>query len=358
MWTRAELKTRAKDNLRRYYWPALVISMICAFFGSGGKGAGTGVRVGANTSQEYNIDIIGNLSGDPGSIIDEITEGFGEIAGSINPIMISALLVSVFIGIVIGLALSIFVGPVIEVGKNRFYMESRLTGRAAGIDCLIWGFKNHYLNLVWTMFLRNLIVVLSTFFCIIPGIYFAYSYYMVPYILAENPDMKASDALQMSKDMMNGHKLNTWVLEVSFFGWWIVGAMACGVGTFLVIPYYDATIAELYAVLREGFSNYLNGFGAEPMGAGYGRGYTGYQNSGWHQPYDQPYNQPYDQPYQEMGKPSYGNDRQTGNMEQKSNERGGEVKRSEGGPGRGYYLNGEFHPYTEDELNQLEQNDK
>lgn len=129
-------------------------------------------------------------------------------------------------------------------------MESRLKGQTAGFGKLLWGFSRHYLNIVLTMFLRDLIIVGGTFLCVLPGLYFAYCYYMVPYILAENPEMKPMEALRLSKQMMEGHKMNTWLLEMSFFGWMFMGAMACGVGTFFVLPYYYATFAELYAVLR------------------------------------------------------------------------------------------------------------
>ena len=132
--------------------------------------------------------------------------------------------------LILALVLGIFVIPVIAVGHNRYYMESRLMGRSAGFGKLLWGFSRHYLNIVLTMFLRDLIIVGGTFLCVLPGLYFAYCYYMVPYILAENPEMKPMEALRLSKQMMEGHKMNTWLLEMSFFGWMFLGAMACGVG--------------------------------------------------------------------------------------------------------------------------------
>ena len=92
--------------------------------------------------------------------------------------------------LILALVLGIFVIPVIAVGHNRYYMESRLMGRSAGFGKLLWGFSRHYLNIVLTMFLRDLIIVGGTFLCVLPGLYFAYCYYMVPYILAENPEMK------------------------------------------------------------------------------------------------------------------------------------------------------------------------
>lgn len=188
-----------------------------------------------------------------------------------------AVVVIVIISVVIG----IFVQPLFEIGRNRFYMESRVTGQSAGIGKLFWGFSNGYLKLVGTQFLRSLITEGIVFLCMAPGlltlafnrflidwmgsavlmacgavvgtcfsIYFQYCYLMVPYILAENPDMKAREALRLSKEMMDGQKWNAFVLGLSFIGWQLLGTLLCGIGTFFVQPYVDATFAELYAVLR------------------------------------------------------------------------------------------------------------
>ena len=68
---------------------------------------------------------------------------------------------------------------------------------------------------------------------------------MVPYILAENPDMKTMEVLRLSKEMMDGQKWNAFVLGLSFLGWQLLGTLLCGIGTFFVQPYVDATFAEL-----------------------------------------------------------------------------------------------------------------
>lgn len=341
MWTRAELKLRAKSNLRKYFWPALAVSMINSLFNSnGGSSAGSGANAGANASQELNINVSEIINGDLGAVISDIPQAAEGIIESFDPVTTTILLVGVVIGLAVSLVLGVFVAPIVEVGKNRFYLESRQLGRAAGMECLIWGVKNHYLNIIWTMLIRGILVVLGTFFFVIPGIYLSYCYYMVPYILAENPDMRTSEALRMSKDMMQGHKLSTWVLSFSFIGWWILGALACGVGTFLVYPYYDATFAELYAVLRNPYTNYLNGFGDR-----------------YEEPYEQSYGQPYQQPYQNVYERPYEYTyEQSAKEETPAAEVRNETRRSDSGTVRGYYLNGEFHPYTEEELKELEKN--
>ena len=329
MWTRAELKLRAKSNLRKYFWPALAVSMINSLFNSnGGSSAGSGANAGANASQELNINVSEIINGDLGAVISDIPQAAEGIIESFDPVTTTILLVGVVIGLAVSLVLGVFVAPVVEVGKNRFYLESRQLGRASGMECLIWGFKNHYLNIIWTMLIRGILVVLGTFFFVIPGIYLSYCYYMVPYILAENPDMRTSDALRMSKDMMQGHKLSTWVLSFSFIGWWVLGALACGVGTFLVYPYYDATFAELYAVLRNPYTNYLGGFGKENT-------------------YENTYEYKYEQPT---------NTEPAANTQTSAPVDHAEADRSGGNAGRGYYLNGVFYPYTDEELKELEKN--
>ena len=408
MWTRAELKMRAKQNLSRYYGPALFVSFIANMFtssgggGSSSGGAAAGVNSGAGMGGDLNYQA--PLEGVEGieDIIAGVPGAVDSFVEALDPVAMSVIASIAVVAIVIGFVLITFVSPLFEVGKNRFYMESRATGYSVGIQELLWGFTHNYLNIVWTMFLKNMIVFLGTLCCVIPGVYLGYCYYMVPYILAENPDMRAGDVLRMSKEMMTGNKMNTLVLEVSFWGWWILGTLLCGVGGVLIQPYYDATFAELYAVLRQKFQYNLNGFGHSDIGydGGQGGAYQEYRDYGRDDYYSNNRSYEYNDDYyrngggtdvtQQQYVPSsernespgagqessgqrnaegggntdygyyQGTDAEHRSAEQNSpvvqEERGREVKRSEGGPGRGYYLNGVFYPYTDDELRQLEEN--
>jgi uncharacterized membrane protein len=85
----------------------------------------------------------------------------------------------------------------------------------------------------------------------IPAFIKYFSYRMTPWILADNPAIGYQRALKLSIDLTRGQKWSMFVLELSFLGWWILGALACGVGVFFVMPYYQATQAELYATLRQ-----------------------------------------------------------------------------------------------------------
>lgn len=278
-----------------------------------------------------------------------------------------------------------------------------MTGQSAGVGKIFWGFSNGYLKIVGTQFLRGLItesvvilasllgflVILfngvewigSVFWAVMicatigafVSVYFQYCYLMVPYILAENPDMKTMEVLRLSKEMMDGQKWNAFVLGLSFLGWQLLGTLLCGIGTFFVQPYVDATFAELYAVLRGPYSGRLNGFGGEPFvqnnvhyggqyvepdsvrdvgesgnygGYGfYGNGNGQNQNSApdsWSDVPQETYK--YNGPEQTINPSVSG--------QAAANDRVTDVKKSEGGPGRGYYLNGKFYPYTDDEKNE------
>ena len=426
MWTRAELKDRAKMCLSRYYWAAFLVSLIFAILsGFGGSNANT-QRITSYLEQNESgngqtdqsslipgeLGGDGSLSGNTGSdlasgieLVPGLGDAYGPGAGNAGSMVASNLFYRLFAGaviviVIISVVIGIFVQPLFEIGRNRFYMESRVTGQSAGIGKLFWGFSNGYLKLVGTQFLRGLItesvvilasllgflVILfngvewigSVFWAVMicatigafVSVYFQYCYLMVPYILAENPDMKTMEVLRLSKEMMDGQKWNAFVLGLSFLGWQLLGTLLCGIGTFFVQPYVDATFAELYAVLRGPYSGRLNGFGGEPFVQNYARyggqyvepdsvrdvgesgNYSGYgfygngngqnQNSApdsWSDVPKETYK--YNGPEQTINPSVSG--------QAAANDRGTDVKKSEGGPGRGYYLNGKFYSYTDDE---------
>ena len=81
------------------------------------------------------------------------------------------------------------------------------------------------MNVVLVMFLKNLFTSLWTLLFVIPGIVKHYEYLMIPYILAENPGMDRKEAFQISKRMMDGQKMETFILDLSFIGWILLSAI-------------------------------------------------------------------------------------------------------------------------------------
>ncbi|SFU70902.1 Uncharacterized membrane protein [Clostridium sp. DSM 8431] len=102
--------------------------------------------------------------------------------------------------------------------------------------------------------LVNLLVAIFTFLwsllLVVPGIIKGLSYSMSLYILADNPDMTAKEAFEESKTMMEGHKLELFVLILSFILWDILTVVTCGIASIYVAPYKVATFANYYNKLK------------------------------------------------------------------------------------------------------------
>lgn len=240
MLTRAELKSRAKACLRHYYWWAFLACLIAGLLG-GGNDMGN-FKFNASSSTKANSGAAGSYMGNT-------------IPDAVNPRLLigtlSIFLVVLLIICVVGFVWRTFVGSPIRVGCCRFFMESREKMESAGIGRLFHVFESgKYGNVVKTMFMRNLFIVLWTLLLVIPGIIKSYQYYLVPYIMQDDPRMNYRDALALSKDMMDGYKWNLFVLRLSFIGWEILGVLCCGIGMAFVIPYEEATFAEFYAERR------------------------------------------------------------------------------------------------------------
>lgn len=233
MWTREELKTRAKIGLKAYYWYGFLVCFVAALLGAGQASAGPQLSLRYNRAVNQQIE--------------QIFEDPSFVLGLLLIILSVSLLVMIF-----AICFSLFVSNVVTVGKCRYFSISTLEQRNAGFEELFAGFKRgRYMNIVKTQFFRDLYEFLWGLLFFIPGIIKHYEYYMVPYLLAEYPTMDRREVFRLSKVMMDGNKLDTWVLELSFIGWYLLGMLLCCMGGIFVHPYREATIAELYLKLRE-----------------------------------------------------------------------------------------------------------
>ena len=99
-------------------------------------------------------------------------------------------------------------------------------------------------------FLRGLYTFLWSLLFVIPGIIANYRYAMAAYILAEHPEMTASEAIQASKEMMKGNKWRMFCLSFSFIGWDILAALSFGIGHIILCPYVEAAAAAFYREVK------------------------------------------------------------------------------------------------------------
>lgn len=269
MWTRAIIKQEAKNSLRRFgYWMPLLITFLTGIITGG---MSTGGTTTSSLTTEYTTEYSGDLT--PAGFITFMDDFFGDFFYEIgaafenffsNPLIalttIFVIALAFTVGLVIAFGWSAFVsGPVI-VGKNRYFMEHRAFG--SRFERLFWAFKSgRYMNVVKIMFWKEVKTFLWSLLFVIPGIIKSYEYCMVPYILAENPQISCERAFELSRKMTKGEKWKIFVLDLSFIGWRILGVLCCCVGQVFVEPYYEATFAELYQIMREkahglGFSDY------------------------------------------------------------------------------------------------------
>jgi len=233
MWSRGELKQRAKNALRGTYWKAFIVSLVVSMIASGG-----GVGSSANFSNwDNSIGSQGNIGGFSGD--NDMLAMIAIIAGIVFLIII-----------IVASLIRVFLGYNLEVGGRRYFIQAAQGDVNMGY--LGYGFKkDRYINIIKAMLWKGFCNFLWYLLFIIPGIVKFYAYSMVPYILADNPDIGYKRALELSQQMTHGEKWRMWVLDLSFTGWYLLGAMACGLGVIFVRPYDDATHGELYLALRQ-----------------------------------------------------------------------------------------------------------
>jgi len=110
---------------------------------------------------------------------------------------------------------------------------------------------NDYGRITLTMLLQSLYVFLWTLLLIIPGIVKSMSYAMTPFILRDQPNLKYNSAIEESMRMMEGHKMEYFLLQLSFLGWAILCVFTLGIGFLWLIPYVCTTNAHFYETLKE-----------------------------------------------------------------------------------------------------------
>ncbi len=148
-------------------------------------------------------------------------------------------------------ALSVFIKDTYKVAFRRIFLEGHNYDHVK-ISRFLFLFRiKKFIKASFTIFLTSVYQFLWDL-TIVGGIIKRYSYYMVPYIVAENPDINSKEAIELSRRMMYGHKLECFKLEMSFIGWWILGVFTFGLSRILFSnPYEECTYCAFYIHLRE-----------------------------------------------------------------------------------------------------------
>ncbi len=291
---RRELKRRARASLKRHYLLFVVICLLSAFLGSEFQNSLDGIKSGVwsvndwmygdkeeegpvkreVTEKQNLLDVIPEpeakqtgdqlMEGNPAlglsrGVLAKLVSGV--TTGSITVSMISAiqgLVGSQDLGILIWILGSMlltflvwfFLRNIFIVISRRMYLEGLLYPHVATRRFLFLLRVRRWAKAALTMFLKTLFQILWSL-TIIGGFIKKYSYYLVPYIVAENPDISPLSAITLSRRMMKGHKWQCFVFELTYLGWAVLDFFTFGlVGTFYSNPYKVAAFTEYYAELR------------------------------------------------------------------------------------------------------------
>ena len=255
-WTRFDLKEGGRAAFQRNYWRSVLVALILMIFVNGGSSAISNTWNQVTSSSDSNDSYYTEYFGDgiAGNVYSSGT--------SIPGMLVSGVVAAVVGGaMLVGVLLRIFLLNPLEVGGCRFFMENSEYQPTVGR--LGYAFQNGmYGKTVLTLFLRKLFIGLWALLLIVPGIVKSYEYRMVPYLLADDPNMTRQDAFRLSKELMYGQKWDTFVLDLSFIGWSLLSVCTCGLlAIFYVNPYVQATNAELFLELkRQYFANRQNAY--------------------------------------------------------------------------------------------------
>ncbi|MBO5186993.1 MAG: DUF975 family protein [Prevotella sp.] len=149
----------------------------------------------------------------------------------------------------LGTIIMLFVSLPLSWGLSCFFLSISRDEEVTNGN-LFDGFKE-YGRIFITMLLQGIYTVLWTLLLIVPGIIKSFSYAMTPFVLKDNPGMSGNAAIEESMRIMDGKKMDLFMLYLSFIGWAILACLTLGIGFLFLIPYMETTLAHFYADAKE-----------------------------------------------------------------------------------------------------------
>ena len=236
MWETSEIKERGKAAFKLNYWKCVLVSILMGMLTAGTTTVS--YNSGKDNSQELEQSV------------QEMQSAYNGLTPGQQFALLAGISGAVTIVIAISVLLKIFVFNPLKVGCFTFFRDN-VTEPPADFGSIGLGFRDYGHTFI-TLFLTDLFLTLWTLLFIIPGLIKSYSYRMVPYILAEHPEMSPTEIITRSRQMMDGQKWHVFCYDLSFIGWIILSIFTLGIlGIFWVNPYKDNSDAALYLALRD-----------------------------------------------------------------------------------------------------------
>ena len=275
---RKEIKKKAKKSLKRNYLITILIVFIVGLIVGGGykfTTSKTGTNTSSTTVEKSNYELIndtvkniskqtkkGEAKGIIAPIFNNITKNKSAVLAGLNSLNLYLLNGSInnvivsLVGVLILILIQIFIRDVFTIGSKRYFLEQRRY--KPGFKKILFPFtvrKNFHVAIIllikWIyQFLWDL--------TIIGGFIKYYQYSMIPYILAENPNISRKEAFRLSKEMTKGNKWNLFKVDFSLSGWEILNIITFGLlNIFFVVAYKECIYAEIYMDIRKSRKNNL-----------------------------------------------------------------------------------------------------
>ncbi len=186
-------------------------------------------------------------------------QAYEALRGKWTPAVVTSLVFCILLGVAVSLSrvnallyLIAYLGgaSIVAIGMLYACWDLFTKGTLPEAGALFAPFKQ-YARTVGAVLLVFVYTLLWTLLLVIPGIIKAYSYSMTFSILRENPEMTAGDAITASQKMMDGHKMDLFLLSLSFIGWAILASITFGIGYLWLIPYIYTAYAAFYETLKK-----------------------------------------------------------------------------------------------------------
>ena len=229
--TSSDFRSKARDALKGNWFIAVITGLVASVLG-GLNGGGGGISFNFNTDDSATIEQLLNELQIPQEVLGYILAAFAAL------LTVSAVYSFVMF----------IIGSVVSIGYARFNIDL-VEGQTPSISVLFSNF-GRWTTAIWANLLVSIRTFLWSLLFVIPGIIAAYSYAVTTYVLADNPDMTAKEAIDESKRLMDGNRWRLFCLEISFIGWDLVSLFTLGIASLWVTPYREAARASFYQEIK------------------------------------------------------------------------------------------------------------
>lgn len=270
-----EIKKNAHKNVKAHYATYLVLCLAAVLMGSefsstlsllkqDNAKSVSGLLMHSSFVKSMTFllpeDVFGTTNGVFAHVVNGITSGsfVKTLFLGLSTIVHSKDIASICF-VVIGLCISVFyrvyIVNVLPVINRRLFLEGRVYAKLP-LDRLVYLMRiRKQMHVAFVKLVKSIILTVMNF-TVVGGIYFYYAYYLVDYILAENPTISLKDALSLSRNMMKGHKLECFKWQFSMAGWYILDVCTFGISAIFYSNMYRMSVmCEFYTLRRKEFQS-------------------------------------------------------------------------------------------------------